>query len=198
MRSAGKTWWITPAGTGCFSPFPSGTARAPGTKHPAAHPAAKARNAAASAEVFFSSSPAEEFPGGASLRAALSAAIANGIAVRQNGKQLITMSLDTTGQTFTAAGGTKKVKVSSNGAWSAAIPTDISWVSITPTSGIGDGEITVTYGDNPSVREERQTYFIVTAGAKTVQQVDVYVSQEPAGEVIVPEEPHNPDPHLSR
>ena len=78
------------------------------------------------------------------------------------------------------------------------MPSSASWIQVEPMMGLGNGEITVTYGDNPSVHEERQTYFIVTAGAKTVQQVDVYVSQEPAGEVIVPEEPHNPDPHLSR
>ena len=62
----------------------------------------------------------------------------------------------------------------------------------------GSKYFTVTYGDNPSVREERQTYFIVTAGAKTIQQVDVYLKQEPAEEVIIPEEPHNIDPSLTR
>ena len=99
------------------------------------------------------------------------------IAVRQNGKQLITMSLDTTGQTFTAAGGTKKVKVSSNGAWSAAIPTDISWVSITPTSGIGDGEITVTCEPNKEATLERLTALTVSAGSKNPKRSDVIITQ---------------------
>ena len=99
------------------------------------------------------------------------------ITVRQNGKQLITMSLDTTGQTFTAAGGTKKVKVSSNGAWSAAIPTDISWVSITPTSGIGDGEITVTCEPNKEATLERLTALTVSAGSKNPKRSDVIITQ---------------------
>ena len=64
--------------------------------------------------------------------------------------------------------------------------------------GLGDGAFTVTYGDNPSVRDERQTNFIVTSGAKDIKQVDVYLSQEPAEEVIIPEEPHNIDPSLTR
>jgi hypothetical protein len=46
--------------------------------------------------------------------------------------------------------------------------------------GLGDGEFTVTYGDNPSVRDERQAYFVVTSGAKDIKQVDVYLNQEPA------------------
>ena len=99
---------------------------------------------------------------------------------------------------FPATSGSQKITVNCNAAWYIHLPSSASWIQVEPMMGLGNGEITVTYGDNPSVREERQTYFIVTAGARTVQQVDVYVSQEPAGEVIVPEEPHNPDPHLSR
>ena len=99
------------------------------------------------------------------------------ITVRQNGKELITMSLDATEQTFTAAGGTKKVKVSSNGAWSAAIPTDISWVSITPTSGIGDGEITVTCDPNMGAAQERLTTLTVSAGSKNPKRSDVIITQ---------------------
>ena len=101
-------------------------------------------------------------------------------------------------QTFPATSGTQIFNVSCNAAWYVHVPSSATWIQVSPMMGLGEGEFTVTYGDNPSVREERQTYFIVTAGAKTIQQVDVYLKQEPAEEVIIPEEPHNVDPSLSR
>ena len=99
------------------------------------------------------------------------------VTVKQNGKQLITLSLDAVEQTFTAAGGKKIVKVSSNGAWSAAIPTDISWVSITPTSGIGNGEITITCNPYIGATLERLTTLTVSAGSKNPQRKDVIITQ---------------------
>jgi hypothetical protein len=99
------------------------------------------------------------------------------VTVKQNGKQLITLSLDAVEQTFTAAGGKKIVKVSSNGAWSAAIPTDISWVSITPTSGIGNGEITITCNPYTGATLERLTTLTVSAGSKNPQRKDVIITQ---------------------
>ena len=78
------------------------------------------------------------------------------------------------------------------------MPASASWIRLEPATGIGNGEIRVICDDNPSIRDERQATFIVTAGAKTVLQSNVLVKQEPAEEVIIPEEPHNPDPHLSR
>jgi hypothetical protein len=100
-----------------------------------------------------------------------------GITIKQNGKQLITMSLDVVEQTFSAAGGKKTVKVSSNGAWSAAIPTDINWVSITPTSGIGNGEITITCDPYNGATLERLTTLTVSAGSKNPQRSDVIITQ---------------------
>jgi len=97
--------------------------------------------------------------------------------IKQYGKQLITMSLDTIEQTFSAAGGTKKVKVSSNGAWSAAIPTDINWIHITPTAGIGNGEITITCDPYPGATLERLTTLTVSAGSKNPQRSDVIITQ---------------------
>ncbi len=67
--------------------------------------------------------------------------------------------------------------MSSNGAWSAAIPTDISWVSITPTSGIGDGEITVTCEPNKEATLERLTALTVSAGSKNPKRSDVIITQ---------------------
>lgn len=97
--------------------------------------------------------------------------------IKQYGKQLITMSLDTIEQTFSASGGTKKVKVSSNGAWSAAIPTDINWIHITPTAGIGNGEITITCDPYPVATLERLTTLTVSAGSKNPQRSDVIITQ---------------------
>ena len=97
--------------------------------------------------------------------------------IRQKGKELITMSLDIVEHTFSAAGGTKKVKVTSNGAWSAAIPTGISWVSITPTAGIGNGEITVTCDPYTEATLDRLTTLTVSAGSKNPQRSDVIITQ---------------------
>lgn len=101
-----------------------------------------------------------------------------GITIKQNGKELITMSLDVVEQTFTTAGGTKKVKVSSNGAWSAVIPMDIDWISITPTSGIGNGEITITCDPYKGAAQERLTTLTVSAGSKNPQRHDVIITQK--------------------
>ena len=54
------------------------------------------------------------------------------IVVTQQGKELVTMSTNVNSQTFAAAGSTKKVTVTSNGAWTATIPEGISWAHITP------------------------------------------------------------------
>ncbi len=97
--------------------------------------------------------------------------------IKQKGKELITMSLDAVEHTFPAAGGTKKVKVTSNGAWSAAIPTGISWVSISPTAGIGNGEITITCDPYTEAALDRLTTLTVSAGSKNPQRSDVIITQ---------------------
>lgn len=99
------------------------------------------------------------------------------ITIKQKSKELITLSLDALEQTFTASGGTKKVKISSNGAWNATIPFGINWVSITPTSGIGDGEITITCDPNKGATLERLTTLTVSAGSKNPQRNDVIITQ---------------------
>ena len=117
----------------------------------------------------------------------------------QAGVSSISLALNPTDPAiFPATSGTQTITVNCNAAWYVTVPASSSWIQVEPLMGLGDGEIRVTYGDNPSVREERQAYFIVTSGAKTVKQVDVYVKQEPAEEVIIPEEPHNIDPSLTR
>ena len=119
--------------------------------------------------------------------------------INQKGVSSISLALSPTDPAiFPATSGTQLITVNCNAAWYVTVPASSSWIQVEPMMGLGDGEIRVTYTDNPSVREERQAYFIVTSGAKTVHQVDVHVKQEPAEEVIIPEEPHNIDPSLSR
>lgn len=119
--------------------------------------------------------------------------------VSQEGKTNITLSLSATElPKFAGDGGTQTITVTCNAQWHAYVPSSASWLRLEPSTGIGNGEIRVICDGNASVRDERQATFIVTAGSKTVHQSNVLVKQEPAEEVIIPEEPHNPDPHLSR
>lgn len=121
------------------------------------------------------------------------------VTVSQSGLSSISLSVSATElPKFAGDGGAQTLTVTCNAAWYAYVPSSASWIQIDPAFGIGNGEIRVVCGGNPSIRDERQATFIVTAGTKTVQQCDILVKQEPAEEVIIPEEPHNPDPHLSR
>ncbi|SEM75816.1 Putative binding domain-containing protein, N-terminal [Prevotella sp. ne3005] len=101
------------------------------------------------------------------------------IAVTQQGKELVTMSTNVNSQTFAAAGSTKKVTVTSNGAWTATIPEGISWAHITPTSGIGNGEISITCDAYTGGNQDRMTVLTITAGSKTPQRSDVTITQTP-------------------
>ena len=118
--------------------------------------------------------------------------------VTQEGKLSITLGVSTNElPIFAGEGDSQTLSVTCNAAWYAYLPASVSWVHLEPAFGFGDGEIRVTCDPNAS-GIERQTTFIVTSGTKTVIQSDILVRQEAAGEVIIPEEPHNIDPHLSR
>ena len=117
--------------------------------------------------------------------------------ITQEGKLSIILSVSTNElPIFAGEGDSQTLSVTCNAAWYAYLPASVSWVHLEPAFGFGDGEIQVTCDGNPSIVDERHTTFIVTAGTKTVLQSDVLVNQAPA--IIVPEEPHNIDPHLSR
>ena len=118
--------------------------------------------------------------------------------VSQGGKLAIMLGVGTEElPMFSGEGDSQTVNVTCNAAWYAYVPASVSWLHLEPAFGFGDGELHVLCDLNAS-GTERQTTFIVTAGTKTVIQTDVLVRQERAGEVIIPEEPHNIDPHLSR
>ena len=121
------------------------------------------------------------------------------IEVRQAGKTNITLSVTPDElPTFTPDGGTQIVKVQSNAAWRAFVPSSAQrWLHIEPASGVGNGEIKVTCDEHMDTTRDRITVLIVVAGSQNPQQADVFVQQS-AAEVNTPGENDNPDPKLSR
>ena len=118
--------------------------------------------------------------------------------VSQSGKLSIILEVSTDElPMFASEGDSLGLSVTCNAAWYAYVPSSVSWIHLEPAFGFGDGEIRVICDRNPS-EEERQTTFIVTAGTKIVLQSDILVKQEGNEHVIIPEEPHNPNPILSR
>jgi hypothetical protein len=100
------------------------------------------------------------------------------VMVTQSGKPQISLALSTYALPVAAAGGTQTITVTCDGAWSAAVPASMGWVSISPTSGIGNGEITVTCDPYTST-QERLTVLTVTAGTQRPQRSDVVITQSP-------------------
>ena len=100
------------------------------------------------------------------------------VMVTQSGKPQISLALSTYALPVVAAGGTQTITVTCDGAWSAAVPASMGWVSISPTSGVGNGEITVTCDANTSI-QERLTVLTVSAGTQRPQRGDVVITQSP-------------------
>ena len=122
------------------------------------------------------------------------------IEVRQVGKTNITLSATPAElETFSPEGGVQMVKVSSNAAWRAFVPSSAQgWLHIEPAEGVGNGEIRVTCDENKATDRDRMTVLIIVAGSQNPQQADVFVQQSPSAEVNTPGENDNPDPQLSR
>lgn len=100
------------------------------------------------------------------------------VIVTQSGKPQISLALSTYAMPVAAAGGTQTVTVTSDGAWIAAVPASAEWIHISPTSGVGNGEITVTCDPYTSI-QERLTVLTVTAGTQRPQRGDVVITQSP-------------------
>lgn len=100
------------------------------------------------------------------------------VIVTQSGKPQISLALSTYALPVAAAGGTQTITVTCDGAWSAAVPASMGWVSISPTSGVGNGEITVTCDPYTST-QERLTVLTVMAGTQRPQRGDVVITQSP-------------------
>ena len=122
------------------------------------------------------------------------------IEVRQVGKTNISLSATPAElETFSPEGGVQMVKVSSNAAWRAFVPSSAQgWLHIEPAEGVGNGEIRVTCDENKATDRDRMTVLIIVAGSQNPQQADVFVQQSPSAEVNTPGENDNPDPQLSR
>lgn len=122
------------------------------------------------------------------------------IEVKQVGKTNIELSVTPVElPVFTPEGGTQTVKVTSNAAWRAFIPTSQQdWLHIEPASGVGNGEIKVTCDAYSETERDRITVLIVVAGSQNPQQADVIIQQSAAEVVETPGENDNPDPKLSR
>ena len=100
------------------------------------------------------------------------------IRLTQSGKAQISLALSTYALPVAAAGGTQTVTVTSDGAWNAAVPASIGWIHISPSSGVGNGEITVTCDPNATY-QERLTVLTVTAGTQRPQRGEVVITQSP-------------------
>ena len=68
---------------------------------------------------------------------------------------------------ISASGETRKLNVKSNTSWT--VTSDSEWMSITPSSGSGETEATVTISDNPSL-SERRGYLIFESDSKNIKE----------------------------
>ena len=71
------------------------------------------------------------------------------IVVVQQGKYF---NISETDKTFTSKGGTLQISFSSNDSWTASLSDNVSWLSLSSTSGTGDAVINITAGDNASMK----------------------------------------------
>jgi len=67
------------------------------------------------------------------------------------------------------------ITVSANGRWTASISS--SWCTISPTSGDGNGEITITASDNPTIEERSVSLFVVSRELKKTATILQSVSK---------------------
>lgn len=75
---------------------------------------------------------------------------------------------------FSSSGGNNTFNIKSNGSWSVSVPTGDNWCTVSPSSGLNDGVVTVNTSANPN-SNSRSTTITVTSG--TITQT-VSVSQE--------------------
>ena len=124
------------------------------------------------------------------------------IEVNQKGKPNIELSVSPQELPyFAAAGGTQTVRITSNAAWHAYVPSLAqSWLHVEPSEGVGNGEVSVTVSGNNDSRRERLSLVIFIAGSQSPKQGEVLVQQSAAEDntPVLPEDEHNQNPNLSR
>lgn len=97
--------------------------------------------------------------------------------ITQSGKELITLKLSATElPAFAYTGGTQKVNVTCNGVWYATVPSSIGWLHISPSSGIGNGVISISC-DAYTGTQERLSVVTVSAGTKNPQHGSIVITQ---------------------
>ena len=97
--------------------------------------------------------------------------------ITQSGKELITLKLSATElPVFAYTGGTQKVNVTCNGVWYATVPSSIDWLHISPSSGIGNGVISISC-DAYTGTQERLSVVTVSAGTKNPQHGSIVITQ---------------------
>ena len=124
------------------------------------------------------------------------------IEVNQKGKSNIELTVTPNELPyFAAAGGTQTVRITSNAAWRAFVPSSAqSWLKVVPSEGVGNAEISITVDENTSTQRERLSMVIIIAGSQSPKQGDILVQQyasEGNGQ-REPEDDDNPNPQLSR
>ena len=78
------------------------------------------------------------------------------------------MSLNLSSMEFASGSGSKSIKITSN--TSGRVSSDQAWCSVSPTSGSGDGSVTVNVDENASTAERTATFTVKSeAGDKTVK-----------------------------
>lgn len=70
---------------------------------------------------------------------------------------------------FSSKGGTAKLSFSSNESWKIQKEDSIDWVSLSDTIGEGNGNITITVADNPSVKERQGSLLINTSVGQAIK-----------------------------
>ena len=104
------------------------------------------------------------------------------ISVTQNGTAAV-LTLDSSILEFTSGSGSKMFRISSNTSW--AVSSNRSWCNVSPSSGSGDGSVTVKVEENTST-SERTAMITVESGTITrtlsVTQNGVEPTPQPAPE----------------
>ena len=90
------------------------------------------------------------------------------------------LTLDVSSLEFTAGSGSKMFRISSNTTW--AISSDKNWCSVSPTSGSGDGSVTVSVDENISTSERMA---MITIESETITRM-LSVTQSGATPITPP------------
>ena len=95
------------------------------------------------------------------------------ISITQTGKYL---TIANSILSYTSKGGTIDVTITTNDAWTAEIEDDVSWITLSETSGNETVDVEIIAADNPSINERVGSVVIKTINEKSVR---IKVTQAP-------------------